>query len=314
MYDVRVCPGHRCPGKRSAVGIGLFVCGLIALLPFQPRSHAAEPTPVGRVLDADPSVAELEYSLFSMLNRDRERRGLPPLVLDSSLCRIARDHSGEMAARGTLSHNLPSSGDLKARLSRAGYLVRKARENVACARSIEQAETALLKSPGHLRNIVASDVSHVGVGIVRRASSREDDLYITQIFADPATPPQPSELRSAQLTRIEEARRSSGLPPLRVDPLFNSVAARLLSSLEFPFKEADLERLLDDAAQQIPPGAVKDVSRMTLDVQLLRDVRDLKISGELRRARTSVLGTASREFRDSRGQPVVAMLALIGSR
>jgi hypothetical protein len=294
--------------------MGLFACRLIAWFSCQPCCHALEGVPGIRMPDADPSISELEHGLFSMLNRDRGRRGLPPLLLDSSLTRIARDHSGKMAARGILGHDLPPSGDLNARLSRAGYLVRTARENVARAGSIDQAETALLKSPGHLRNIVAADVSHVGVGIARGAASREGDLYITQIFADPATPPQPAQLRSAQLARIEEARRNSGLRPLRVDPLFDKVAARLLDSLEFPFKAGDLEHLLDDAARQIPQGAVKDVSRMSVDTQLVRDVRDLKISDELRRARASVLGTASRKFCDSRGQPVVAILTLIGSR
>jgi hypothetical protein len=259
-------------------------------------------------------VAELERSLFTMLNRDRARRGLNPLVLDSFLARIARDHSREMAAQGTLSHSLPSSGDLKARLSRAGFAVRKARENVARAGSIEEAEAALLKSPGHLTNIIASDVSHVGVGIARGSASHAGELYITQIFADPATPPKPEQLRRAQLTRIEEARRKSGLRPLRVDPLFDKAAVRLLGSLEFPFKAGDLERLLDDAARQIPQGTLSDVSRMSLDVQLVQDERDLNISNELRRSRTNVLGTAARELRDTRGQAVVAILTLIGSR
>ncbi len=314
MYDVRVWPDQRRLWKRSAAAIGLFACRLIAGLPSQPSCQAAEPAPANRVLDSGPSAAGLERDLVSMLNRDRARRGLTPLVLDSSLARIARDHSREMAAQGTLSHNLPSSGDLKTRLSRAGFVVRKARENVARAGSIEEAEVALLKSPGHLQNIMAADVSHVGVGIARGSASHAGALYITQIFADPATPPKPEQLRRAQLTRIEEARRNSGLRQLRVDPLFDKAAARLLGRLEFPFKAEDLERLLDDAAQQIPQGTLNDVSRMSLDVQLVRDERDLKISDELRRKRTNVLGTAAREFRDNRGQAMVAILTLIGSR
>ena len=314
MYHVRVWPDRRSPWKRGVIGIGLFICGLNAWLPSRPGCQASGRVPEGRMLAAEPSIAELEHNLFSMLNRDRTQRGLTPLVLDSSLARIARDHSREMAAQGTLSHNLPSSGDLRTRLSRAGFVVRKARENVARASSIEEAEAALLKSPGHLRNIMAADVSHVGVGISRGSASHAGDLYITQIFADPSTPPKPEQLRRAQLTRIEEARRKSGLRQLRVDPLFDKAAARLLGRLEFPFKPEDLERLLDDAAQQIPQGTLNDVSRMSLDVQLVRDERDLKISEELRRNRTNVLGTAAREFRDNRGQAMVAILTLIGSR
>jgi len=264
--------------------------------------------------DTGPPVAELEGNLLSILNCDRAQRGLPRLLADSSLARIARDHSRNMAAQGILSHDLPPSGDLKMRLSRAGYLVRKARENVARANSIEQAESALLKSPGHLRNILAQDVTHVGVGIARGSASDGSDLYITQVFADPAIPPQPALLRKTHLARIEEVRRNSGSKPLRVDPLFDKAAARLLENLKFPFKTEDIERLLDRATEQIPRGTVKDVSRMSLDIQLIRDIKDLKACDELRRARASVVGAASREFLDSRGQPVVAILTLIGSR
>jgi hypothetical protein len=266
------------------------------------------------MLDGDASVAGLENNLFSILNRDRARRGLPPLILDGSLARIARDHSRNMAAQGILSHDLSSSGDLKARLNRARYLVRKARENVARAESIEQAETALLKSPGHRQNILATDVTHAGVGIARGSASDGSDLYITQVFADPAIPPQPALLRKTHLARIEEVRCDSGSKPLRVDPFFDKVAARLLENLKFPFKTEDIERLLDRATEQIPRGTVKDVSRISLDIQLIRDIKDLKACDELRRARASVVGAASREFLDSRGQPVVAMLTLIGSR
>lgn len=314
VNHVRVWPGCRSPRRRSVVIPGLLVSGLLTCLPCEAGCLAWGSVRGSLIPAADPPVAKLERSLFSMLNRDRARRRLPPLVYDSSLARIARDHSGEMADLGILGHDLPSSGDLKARLGRAGYVVRKARENVACAGTIEQAESAFLKSPGHLENIMAADVSHVGIGIARGSGSHADDLYITQIFADPATRPGPEQLRRAQLTRIAEARRRSGLKPLRVDPLFDKTAFRLLGSLGFPFDAGDLERLLDEATAQIPQGTLNDVSRISLDVQIVHDERDLKVSDELRRARTSVLGTAAREFCDTRGQLVVAMLTLIGSR
>jgi len=314
VYDVRIWTDCRSPRRRSVIIPGLLVCGLITWLPCGPGCQASGRVPGSLMPAADPPVAELERSLFSMLNRDRARRRLPPLVFDPSLARIARDHSAKMADLGILGHDLPPSGDLKARLSRAGYVVRKARENVACAGTIEQAESAFLKSPGHLENITAADVSHVGIGIARGSGSHADDLYITQIFADPATRPKPEQLRRTQLTRIEETRRRSGLKPLRVDPLFDKTASRLLGSLGCPFDAGDLERLLDEATAQIPQGTLNDVSRISLDVQLVHDERDLKVSDDVRRARTSVLGTAAREFRDARGQLVVAILTLIGSR
>jgi uncharacterized protein YkwD len=296
------------------VWIGLFACTLIVSLSGGAPCQARTLTPIGSVPDADPSVGKLENSLLSILNGDRARSGLPPLVRDPSLARIARDHSRDMASRGVLSHNLPSSGGLKQRLSRAGYPVRKARENIARAGSIDQAEAALLRSPGHLQNIMATDVTRVGVGIARGRVSGEGDLYITQIFAEPVSLPQPELLRKEQVSRVDEARRSSGSRPVRVDPVFEKVAARLLNSLEFPFRTQDLQRLLDDAKKQIPRGSVPGVSRMSLDIQLAQDLKDIKISEELQRAGASVMGAAVREFHQERGQPVVVLLTLIGSR
>jgi hypothetical protein len=292
----------------------LFAWALIGSLSGGPFCHAGATIPVGSASDADLSVGKLENNLLSILNHDRARRRLPPLAPDASLARIARDHSRDMADQGVLSHNLPSSGGLNQRLSRAGYPVRKARENIARADSIDRAEAALLRSPGHLQNIMATDVTRVGVGIARGRVSGEGDLYITQIFAEPVSLPQPELLRKEQVSRVDEARRSSGSRPLRVDPLFEKVAARLLNSLEFPFRTQDLQRLLDDAKKQIPRGSVQGVSRMSLDIQRVQDLKDIKISEELRRAGASVMGSAVREFHQERGQPVVVMLTLIGSR
>jgi hypothetical protein len=292
----------------------LLAWALIGSLSGGPSCHAGAPIPVGSASDADLSVGKLENNLLSILNHDRARHSLPPLVPDASLARIARDHSRDMADQGVLSHSLPSSGGLKQRLSRAGYPVRKARENIARADSIDRAEAALLRSPGHLQNIMATDVTRVGVGIARGRVSGEGDLYITQIFAEPVSLPQPEPLRKEQVSRVDEARRSSGSRPLRVDPLFEKVAARLLNSLEFPFRTQDLQRLLDDAKKQIPRGSVQDVSRMSLDIQLVQDLKDIKVSEELRRAGASVMGTAVHEFHQERGRPVVVMLTLIGSR
>jgi hypothetical protein len=126
----------------------------------------------------------LEYELLLLTNQQRAQEGLPPLVLDDSLVRMAREHSQGMAQQGFISHNLPSGG-LRVRMTRTGYQYQTARENVASSGSVPYAQRLLMNSSPHKVNILAADVDRVGIGIVRCASPSEKQFYITEIFAKP---------------------------------------------------------------------------------------------------------------------------------
>ena len=144
---------------------------------------------------------DLESELLAMTNQQRIRQGLPPLTLDRTLLRIAREHSFGMARQGFISHDLPS-GDLKIRMTRGGYLYRMARENVASARTVTLAQTLLMNSPPHHSNILAEDVNSVGIGIVRCAPPYDKELYITEIFASPRKRSQPTATQAMLDTNI----------------------------------------------------------------------------------------------------------------
>jgi uncharacterized protein YkwD len=153
------------------------------------------PVPASGQLSAEespaitPSVqteADLETELIQQINAERRLQGVEPLRADGTLTEVARGHSREMAVQGRLGHTLREGGSLRDRLQDAGYLSRSARENVACAPSIRQAHSALLNSPPHVRNLTAPEVTRVGVGIVRLSAEGRSELYVTQIFAQPA--------------------------------------------------------------------------------------------------------------------------------
>jgi uncharacterized protein YkwD len=42
-------------------------------------------------------------------------------------------------------------------------LVATGRENLAAASSVDTAEDGLLKSPGHFANLMATDITHIGI-------------------------------------------------------------------------------------------------------------------------------------------------------
>ena len=125
-------------------------------------------------------VPEAESALVHLLNRTRRQHGLPPLVANSVLRTAARSHSREMALGGFIGHGSPSFGSFLDRLGsvvRPGILVG---ENVTCAITITQAETAFEASPGHLQNILEPRFRSVGVGIATGAPG----LMVTEDFAE----------------------------------------------------------------------------------------------------------------------------------
>ncbi len=115
------------------------------------------------------SVAEAEARAMELLNVTRRRAGLSALTRSAVLAAEARTHASEMARLGYFGHVSPRRGTLGDRLRKAGLGGVAARENVAIGPSAEAAHTELVRSPSHLRNMLEPSMTHVGVGIYRRA-------------------------------------------------------------------------------------------------------------------------------------------------
>jgi hypothetical protein len=132
----------------------------------------------------DPVLAE-DYAV-TLLQEDRGRFGLPPLVVDHTLASVARRHSAEMAASGEIAHFSPITGTVADRLESADFAAFFAAENVARSSSIADAQEGLMRSPGHRAAILSTEVTHVGVGIASRHGPETGTVhFITQVFARP---------------------------------------------------------------------------------------------------------------------------------
>src|SRR5690349_3929786 len=64
------------------------------------------------------SLSSLEQGVLTDINALREQHGLAPLHLSTSLSAAARQHSGEMAARGYFSHNSVNGSSFDRRIAR----------------------------------------------------------------------------------------------------------------------------------------------------------------------------------------------------
>ncbi len=111
---------------------------------------------------ADPA---LQQAMLAEVNAIRARAGRAPLSLDARLSRAALTHSIDMLNASRMSHSGSDGSDPGQRISRAGYAWRSYRENVGAGyQDLRQAMAGWMSSPGHRDNILAPDVTQIGLG------------------------------------------------------------------------------------------------------------------------------------------------------
>jgi len=115
----------------------------------------------------DPKVREsLEAEMLVMINGERAKEGLHPLVADTQLREVARMHSRDMFARSYFSHITPDGLSPFDRIRQADISFRTAGENLALAQTLAIAHQGLMDSPGHRANILKASFGRVGIGIL----------------------------------------------------------------------------------------------------------------------------------------------------
>jgi uncharacterized YkwD family protein len=118
-----------------------------------------------------------EKRVGELVNAERAKAGLKPLVLDESLSLKAREKSRDMAKNNYFSHNSPTYGTPFEMMQSMGITYRSAGENIAMGqRSPEAVVEAWMNSPGHRANILSPSFTHLGVGYIA------DGNYWTQWF------------------------------------------------------------------------------------------------------------------------------------
>ncbi len=118
--------------------------------------------------------------LFELINQTRASYGLNRLKYSDTASKIAYLHSLDMMNNSFISHVSSDGKTTEERiLSEDKLFTISLGENVARDSSIEGAHTALMNSAGHRKNILASDWTHIGLGI---ATGKDGLFYITENF------------------------------------------------------------------------------------------------------------------------------------
>ena len=122
---------------------------------------------------------DLEARMLEMVNAERRKEGLKPLLADPDLAEVARAHSRDMFARSYFAHVSPEGQDLSHRLRRGKVRHLLAGENLALAPTLPGAHQGLMNSPGHRANILRPQYGRIGIGVL---DGGRYGLMVTQNF------------------------------------------------------------------------------------------------------------------------------------
>jgi uncharacterized YkwD family protein len=128
-----------------------------------------EPGETSKEIPSEPDVKGLtadENKMLELVNAERKKAGLKPLQNDMRLVDLSRKKSKDMIDKNYFGHTSPTYGTPFDALKSNGITYRYAGENLAGAPTLERAHSGLMNSPGHRANILNSNFTHIGIGIV----------------------------------------------------------------------------------------------------------------------------------------------------
>lgn len=173
-----------------------------------------------------PAVAQMTQRVVDDTNAVRAEQGLPALVRDSRLDKVAADWARQQFENGAMSHNPNYSTQIPPGWQRAG-------ENVGKGYTYTQIVPAWKASSSHYANLV-NDYTSVGVGYYEQDGRR----YWSQVFAKypgVAQPAQPAPAQPAPAqpapTQPAPAQPAPSSPPASPQPSASPTPAPSSSAL-----------------------------------------------------------------------------------
>lgn len=198
---------------RFALAASVAAVALSASLVL-PQTAQAAPTTTAA---AAPTVAEMTQRVVTDTNAVRAEQGLPALVRDPRLDKVAADWARQQWVNGAMSHNPNFSTQIPPGWQRAG-------ENVGKGYTYTQLVPAWRASSTHYANLV-NDYTSVGVGYYEQDGRR----YWSQVFAKypgvtpaPAPTPTPSGSAGSSASPAPEPAAPAGTALALSSPSFES--------------------------------------------------------------------------------------------
>ncbi|MDE2025611.1 MAG: CvpA family protein [Patescibacteria group bacterium] len=112
------------------------------------------------------SDTQAEERMLILVNAERAKQNLPPLMGDDKLKQVGELHASDMLARGYFSHYTPEGLSPFDRMAAANISYEYAGENLAFSPNVDLAMQGLMQSPGHRANILSPNYHRVGIGVM----------------------------------------------------------------------------------------------------------------------------------------------------
>jgi Cysteine-rich secretory protein family len=149
---------------------------LIVRDPEASREFTNELEALGRVMARSKELPSTWYyqSNHIMVNQERVKRTIAPIMRMRELDLLAQAHAEEMAKENSLFHMVPEA--LAAGFQRPS---RRLGANVAVGKSIKEMHTTMMTTPSQKNNILDRRYTHMGMAT---AVGSNGELYMCQIF------------------------------------------------------------------------------------------------------------------------------------
>ena len=133
----------------------------------------------GTSTSAPVSNSSYAKEMLNLINQERAANGVPQLKWNEELAKVAQAKAQDMVDNNYFSHTSPTYGSPFDMMKSFGISYRYAGENIAKNSSVAKAHTALMNSEGHRKNILNSNFTSIGIGIVKTSSN---SYTIVQMF------------------------------------------------------------------------------------------------------------------------------------
>lgn len=149
-----------------------------ATAPALPLIPGPQPPAPHRAKSSRSHLSGPAAQVLALTNAQRSKAGCRPLSVDSTLTRVAQQHSVDMARRGYFSHTDPGGHTWEQRQITAGFSSeRTGGENIARGPdSAREVMNGWMNSPPHRRNILECRFTTIGIGYTSNGN------YWTQDF------------------------------------------------------------------------------------------------------------------------------------
>jgi uncharacterized protein YkwD len=233
-------------GERGPEVASLFLVDVGAARQRGERERVVEPT----------TVEDARSAVLARINALRRAHGVQQLVLDDTLNRVAQAYSERMAREGFFAHVAPDGSDLRSRLASLGSHYRTAGENLGLASGPLSAHFGIEHSPGHRNNLLGTQFTHAGIGVVFQKVDGRDQALLTEVFSSTGAPAAVAlDPREEAYQALATHRASRGLPPLERSPALEQIA----------LDHARRALALDEPKVQLPGSKVHDRVFESLD-------------------------------------------------